>query len=199
MLHSEAFNRQLSSCQVSHISALLHSTRLTTMVCPPENECYKSVIVPCLRTGTNQSERSKTRIAYEVDRADIIRNFQNPSKQGTVFLNRLSGVRLSPGPPLLPIHLHRVDSSRSNSKHALKQCSVIKVSYFLYALAGSHSYFSMSRRRRSSNPPSTLRLAADDHKVKLEKSGLKSWEKTLTVSSGERATVNASLQPQPNP
>jgi PEGA domain len=47
--------------------------------------------------------------------------------------------------------------------------------------------------------PSTLRLAAGDHKVKLEKSGFKSWEKTLTVSSGERATVNASLQPQPNP
>ena len=47
--------------------------------------------------------------------------------------------------------------------------------------------------------PSTLRLAAGDHKVRLEKSGFKSWEKTLTVSSGESATVNASLQLQPNP
>ncbi len=49
------------------------------------------------------------------------------------------------------------------------------------------------------NTPSTLRLAAGDHKVKLEKSGFSPWEKTLTVSSGESATVNASLQPQPNP
>src|SRR5580693_1860785 len=80
-----------------------------------------------LKTGTNGI---KTRISQGVDRTDIIKNFQNQSKQGTVFLNRLSGVRLSPGPPLLPIHFHRVDSSRSNSKHALKQCSVIKVSYF---------------------------------------------------------------------
>jgi hypothetical protein len=47
--------------------------------------------------------------------------------------------------------------------------------------------------------PSTLRLTAGDHKVKLEKSGFKPWEKTLTVSSGESATINASLQAQPNP
>jgi hypothetical protein len=46
--------------------------------------------------------------------------------------------------------------------------------------------------------PSTLRLAPGDHKVKLEKSGFSPWEKTLTVSSGESATVNASLQAQPN-
>ena len=42
--------------------------------------------------------------------------------------------------------------------------------------------------------PSTLRLAAGDHKVRLDKDGCKTWEKTLTVSSGESATVNASLQ-----
>src|SRR5580700_10049264 len=84
-----------------------------------------------LKTGTNQSERIKTRISYEVDRTDIIRNFQNQSKQGTVFLNRLSGVRLSPGPPLLPIQFHQFDSFRSNFRLALKRCSVIKVSYFL--------------------------------------------------------------------
>jgi hypothetical protein len=47
--------------------------------------------------------------------------------------------------------------------------------------------------------PSTLRLVAGDHKVRLEKDGFKAWEKTLTVSSGESATVNASLQPQSNP
>src|SRR3984885_8871854 len=44
--------------------------------------------------------------------------------------------------------------------------------------------------------PSTLRLAVGDHKIRLEKQGFKSWEKTLTVSSGEGATVNASLEPQ---
>jgi PEGA domain len=49
------------------------------------------------------------------------------------------------------------------------------------------------------NTPSTVRLTAGDHKLKLEKSGFNSWEKTLTVSSGESATVNASLQPQSNP
>jgi len=49
------------------------------------------------------------------------------------------------------------------------------------------------------NTPSTVRLAAGDHKVRLEKSGFNPWEKTLTVSSGESATVNASLQPQPSP
>jgi hypothetical protein len=59
---------------------------------PSENEYHKGVMVPC-------SKRVQTQ---EVDRTDIIRNFQNESKQGTVFLNRLSGVRLSPGPPLLP-------------------------------------------------------------------------------------------------
>jgi hypothetical protein len=49
------------------------------------------------------------------------------------------------------------------------------------------------------NTPSMLRLAAGDHKVRLEKSGFNRWEKTLTVSSGESATVNASLQPQQSP
>jgi hypothetical protein len=44
--------------------------------------------------------------------------------------------------------------------------------------------------------PSTLRLAAGDHKVRLEKDGFKPWEKTLTVSSGESATVGASFQPE---
>jgi PEGA domain-containing protein len=41
--------------------------------------------------------------------------------------------------------------------------------------------------------PSTLKLAAGDHKVKLEKSGFKTWERTLTVTAGTTATVNATL------
>jgi hypothetical protein len=41
--------------------------------------------------------------------------------------------------------------------------------------------------------PSTLKLTAGDHKVKLEKSGFKTWNRTLTVTAGETATVNAAL------
>ena len=43
---------------------------------------------------------------------------------------------------------------------------------------------------------SALRLAAGDHKIRIEKQGFEAWEKTLTVSSGESATVNASLEQQ---
>jgi hypothetical protein len=42
--------------------------------------------------------------------------------------------------------------------------------------------------------PSDLRLSAGDHKVKLEKSGFKPWEKTLTVTIGASATVDATLE-----
>lgn len=41
--------------------------------------------------------------------------------------------------------------------------------------------------------PATLKLAAGDHKIKLEKAGFKTWERTLTVSSGASATVNHTL------
>lgn len=41
--------------------------------------------------------------------------------------------------------------------------------------------------------PSTLKLPAGDHKVKLEKSGFKTWERTLTVGAGATATINATL------
>jgi hypothetical protein len=41
--------------------------------------------------------------------------------------------------------------------------------------------------------PSTLKLTAGDHKVKLEKSGFKTWERTLTVGAGATPTVNATL------
>ena len=44
--------------------------------------------------------------------------------------------------------------------------------------------------------PSTLRLSAGDHKIKLEKPGFKPWERTLTVSSGGTATVDATLEKQ---
>ena len=44
--------------------------------------------------------------------------------------------------------------------------------------------------------PSSLRLAAGDHKIKLEKSGFKTWERTMTVSAGATATVNATLEKQ---
>lgn len=44
------------------------------------------------------------------------------------------------------------------------------------------------------NTPSSVRLAAGDHKVRLEKSGFKTWERTLTVSSGTTATVAPTLE-----
>jgi len=43
------------------------------------------------------------------------------------------------------------------------------------------------------NTPSTLKLPAGDHKIKLEKSGCKPWERTLTVSAGESVTLNPAL------
>jgi hypothetical protein len=47
--------------------------------------------------------------------------------------------------------------------------------------------------------PSTLRLTPGDHRIKIEKSGFKAWEKVLTVTTGESATVNASLEQQSSP
>jgi len=41
--------------------------------------------------------------------------------------------------------------------------------------------------------PSTLKLPAGDHKVKLEKSGFKVWERTLAIGAGATANVNATL------
>jgi hypothetical protein len=46
------------------------------------------------------------------------------------------------------------------------------------------------------NTPSSLRLAAGDHKIKLEKSGFKTWERTMTVSVGATATLDATLEKQ---
>ena len=42
--------------------------------------------------------------------------------------------------------------------------------------------------------PSSLRLAAGDHKIKLEKSGFKAWERTLTVGVGATTTLDATLE-----
>jgi hypothetical protein len=42
--------------------------------------------------------------------------------------------------------------------------------------------------------PSALRLSVGDHKIKLEKPGFKSWEKTLTVSNGGKIQISADLQ-----
>jgi len=41
--------------------------------------------------------------------------------------------------------------------------------------------------------PSALKLSTGDHKIKLEKSGFKSWERTLTVGAGGTANINATL------
>ncbi len=42
--------------------------------------------------------------------------------------------------------------------------------------------------------PSSLRLAVGDHKIKLGKLGFKTWERTMTVSAGATATVDATLE-----
>ncbi len=42
--------------------------------------------------------------------------------------------------------------------------------------------------------PSSLRLAAGDHKIRLEKSGFKIWERTLTVGAGATATIDPTLE-----
>ena len=42
--------------------------------------------------------------------------------------------------------------------------------------------------------PSTLKLSAGDHKVRIEKTGFKPWERTLSVGAGATANVNATLE-----
>ena len=44
--------------------------------------------------------------------------------------------------------------------------------------------------------PSSLRLTVGDHKIKLGKPGFKTWERTMTVSAGAAATVDATLEKQ---
>jgi hypothetical protein len=42
--------------------------------------------------------------------------------------------------------------------------------------------------------PSTVKLSPGDHTIKIEKSGFKAWERTITVSPGSEVTVNATLE-----
>ncbi len=44
--------------------------------------------------------------------------------------------------------------------------------------------------------PSSLRLTVGDHRITLAKPGFKTWERTMTVSAGATATVNATLEKQ---
>ncbi len=44
--------------------------------------------------------------------------------------------------------------------------------------------------------PSTLRLSAGDHNIKLEQTRFQPWERTLTASSGGTAMVDATLEKQ---
>jgi hypothetical protein len=44
--------------------------------------------------------------------------------------------------------------------------------------------------------PSTLRLTTGDHKIKLQKTGFKTWEKTLSVGDGGTPTLNVTLEAQ---
>jgi len=42
--------------------------------------------------------------------------------------------------------------------------------------------------------PSTLRLKAGDHTISIEKSGFKSWQRTITVTAGESPTISVTLE-----
>jgi hypothetical protein len=42
--------------------------------------------------------------------------------------------------------------------------------------------------------PSTLRLAAGEHNILIEKSGFKSWQRTMTVNTSGSVTVAATLE-----
>ena len=45
--------------------------------------------------------------------------------------------------------------------------------------------------------PSTLRLAPGDHTISIEKSGFKTWQRTMTVSAGGSVTVDARFEQNP--
>jgi hypothetical protein len=49
------------------------------------------------------------------------------------------------------------------------------------------------------NTPSSVRLVPGDHKVTIEKSGFKPWERTVTVGPGASLTINPTLEQLPNP
>ncbi len=45
--------------------------------------------------------------------------------------------------------------------------------------------------------PSTLRLAPGDHTISIEKSGFKTWQRTITVSAGGNITIDPTLEKAP--
>ena len=49
------------------------------------------------------------------------------------------------------------------------------------------------------NTPSTVRLQPGDHKITIDKSGFKPWERTVSVSPGGTVTLTPTLEPLPNP
>lgn len=49
------------------------------------------------------------------------------------------------------------------------------------------------------NTPSTLRLVSGDHRISIEKSGFKPWERTISVGPGATVTINPTLEQLPNP
>lgn len=44
--------------------------------------------------------------------------------------------------------------------------------------------------------PSTLRLTPGDHAISIEKSGFKSWQRTIKLTAGASPTINATLEKQ---
>jgi PEGA domain-containing protein len=44
------------------------------------------------------------------------------------------------------------------------------------------------------NTPSTVRLKAGDHDIKIEKAGFKAWQRTMTIAAGGNANVDATLE-----
>jgi len=45
--------------------------------------------------------------------------------------------------------------------------------------------------------PSTLKLSAGEYKIRLEKTGFKPWEQTVTLNSGASPTIDATLEKTP--
>jgi len=43
------------------------------------------------------------------------------------------------------------------------------------------------------NTPSSLRLPAGDHKIRLEKAGFQGWERTMAVGEGATVRVDATV------
>ena len=46
--------------------------------------------------------------------------------------------------------------------------------------------------------PSTVRMQPGDHKISIQKSGFKPWERTMSVSPGANVTINPTLEQLPN-